>query len=273
MQPPDWSRPFEIMCDASDYVVGAVLGKRKYKRLHAIYYASRTLDHAQMNYATTEKELLVVMFALDKFLSYLVGAKIIVYTDHAVIRYLLSKKNVKSRLIRWILLLQEFDLEIKDKKGTENVVADHLSRIEDMKPEQMPINDDFPYDRRVAQLGNDIIECSLTYNDTETNEFVEAVYTKTALPWYADFVNYLAAGVLPPDLTYQQKKKFFHDLKHYYWDEPLLFKRGIDGIFCQCVPKEEVDNIISHCHFCTLWRACKHFKYLCKDLIIWPLLA
>ena len=85
MQPLDWNQPFEIMCDASDYAVGAVLGQHKEKKLHAIYYASRTLDPAQMNYATTEKELLAVVFALDKFRSYLVGAKIIIYTDHAAI--------------------------------------------------------------------------------------------------------------------------------------------------------------------------------------------
>ncbi|XP_050893375.1 uncharacterized protein LOC127100035 [Lathyrus oleraceus] len=218
LKPPDWSKPFEIMYDTSDYDVGVVLGKREDKKLHDIYYASRTLDNVQMNYVTIEKELLTVVFALDKFCSYSVGAKIIVYTDHAAIRYILSKKDAKPRLFRWILLLQEFNLDIKDKKGIDNVVEDHLSRIEDLKPEQVPINDDFPYDRLVAQSENEseTIECSLMYNDTDTNEVVESISTKNVLPWYADFVNYLAAKVLPPDLTYQQKKIVFHDLKHYY---------------------------------------------------------
>ena len=105
LQPPDWSFPFEIMCDASDYAVGAVLGQRRDKQAYAIYYASHTLDEAQLNYATTEKELLAMVFAIDKFRSYLTGSKVIVFTDHAALRYLLSKKDAKSRLIRWILLL------------------------------------------------------------------------------------------------------------------------------------------------------------------------
>jgi hypothetical protein len=94
-----------------------------------IYYVSRTLNDAQLNYSTTEKELLVVVFALDKFESYLSGSKIIIYSNHAALRYLFSKKDAKSHLIRWILSLQEFDIEIRDKKGTENVVADHLLRL------------------------------------------------------------------------------------------------------------------------------------------------
>ena len=116
IRPPDWKIPFEIMCDASDYAIGVVLGQRLEKIPHVIYYASKTLNDAQLNYSTTEKELIAVVFALDKFRSYLLGSKIIVYSDHAALKYLLSKKDAKSRLIRWILLLREFDLEIRDKK-------------------------------------------------------------------------------------------------------------------------------------------------------------
>ena len=112
IQPLDWKVPFEIMCDASDYAIGAVLGQRVEKVPHVIYYASKTLNDAQMNYSTTEKELLAIAFALDKFRSYLLGSKVLIYSDHAALKYLFSKKDAKVRLIRWILLLQEFDLEI-----------------------------------------------------------------------------------------------------------------------------------------------------------------
>ncbi|GJU34506.1 uncharacterized protein Tco_1182860 [Tanacetum coccineum] len=129
IQPPDWNLPFEIMSDANNYDVGAVLGQRAGKSAHVIYYASRTLDSAQWNYSTTEKELLAIVFALEKFCSYLLGTKVIVYCDHAALKYLLAKKEAKPRLIRWILLLQEFNMEIRDKKSSKNLVADHLSRV------------------------------------------------------------------------------------------------------------------------------------------------
>ncbi|RVW44700.1 Retrovirus-related Pol polyprotein from transposon 17.6 [Vitis vinifera] len=125
---PNWQLPFEVMCDASDFAIGAVLGQREDGKPYVIYYASKTLNEAQRNYTTTEKELLAVVFALDKFRAYLVGSFIIVFTDHSALKYLLTKQDAKARLIRWILLLQEFDLQIRDKKGVENVVADHLSR-------------------------------------------------------------------------------------------------------------------------------------------------
>ena len=117
------------MCDASDFAVGAVLGQRKDKKLHVVYHASRTLDEAQRNCATTEKELLAVVYAFKKFRQYLVGSGVIVHTDHTAIKYLMQKKDAKPRLLRLILLLQEFDIEIIDKRGVENGVADHLSKI------------------------------------------------------------------------------------------------------------------------------------------------
>ena len=221
---PDWDLPFELMCDASNYAIGAVMGQRKNKVLHVIYYASRTLTDAQLNYATTEKELLAVVFAFDKFRSYLIGTKVIVYTDHSAIKYLISKKDAKPRLIRWILLLQEFDLEIRDKKGSENLVADHLSRLElEEEAEMQPINEEFPDER------------------------LYAVQT-TSIPWYADIVNFLASNIVPSDFSYQQKKKFFSEVKHYLWDDPYLYKQCHDQIIRRCIPYEEVENVLRHCH-------------------------
>jgi len=139
VQPSNWSLPFEIMCDAFEYVVGDILGHREDRLSHVIYYASKTLLDAQLNYTTIEKELLAVVFALDKSRSYLLGSKVIVYSNQG---HLLTEKETK-RLIRWILLLQEFDIEIQDKKGSENVMVDHLSRILLKPSHHMPIHDTF----------------------------------------------------------------------------------------------------------------------------------
>ena len=166
-----------------------------------------------------------MVFAFDKFRSYLVGSKVIVYTDHAAIRYLMSKKDAKPRLIRWILLLQEFDLEIRDKKGSENLVADHLSRLDQ---------------------GNGVVGDNVPINELFPEEALLAVSMST--PWYADFVNYIVGGVLPDDLSYQQKKKFLFDVKHYFWEEPLLYKECADGIMRKCVPHEEIPDVLNHCH-------------------------
>ncbi|CAL2225506.1 unnamed protein product [Prunus armeniaca] len=198
MQPRDWSMPFEIMCDASDGAIGAVLGQRKDKKPVVICYASRTLNSAQKNYTTTEKELLAVVFALEKFRSYILGSQIVVFTDHSALKYLLRKKEAKSRLIRWILLLQEFDLTIKDKKRVENVVADHLSRISFEEPsEYLPIKDSFPD---------------------------EQLFGVSTLPWFANIVNFLATGLIPPHWTSQEKKKFMVEVRKFFWNDPYLFK-------------------------------------------------
>ena len=106
---PNWQSPFEVICDASDLAIGAVLGQRGEKP-YVVYYASRTLNKAHRNYTTTEKELLAVVYALDKFRAYLVGSDIIIFTGYSTLKYSLTKQNAKARLIRWVFLFQEFNL-------------------------------------------------------------------------------------------------------------------------------------------------------------------
>ncbi|KAK8957227.1 hypothetical protein KSP39_PZI000978 [Platanthera zijinensis] len=226
---PNWELPFEIMCDASSFAVGAVLGQRINKNFHPIYYASKTLTTAQENYTTTEKELLAVIFAFDKFRSYLTLSKVIVFTDHSALRYLLTKTDAKPRLIRWVLLLQEFDLEIRDKRGAENLAADHLSRLENPNSEELKeedIDDTFPEERLLA---------------------MHKVITLPT-PWFADFANFLVARFLPNGFSYQEKKKFFSDLKNYFWEDPFLFRVCADQVVRRCVSHEEGAEILKHCH-------------------------
>ena len=146
MAKPDWNKEFEIMCDASDYAMGVVWGQRTEKNFKAIYYVCKTFNEAQENYTTTEKEMLAMVFAYEKFRPYILGSHVIRHTDHATIKYLMEKKDVKPRLIMWVLLLQKFDLEIKDKKGSDNVIVDHLSKMERPTKEERgtKIEENFP---------------------------------------------------------------------------------------------------------------------------------
>ena len=219
---PNWQLPFEVMCDVSDLAIGAVLGQREGGKPYVVYYASKTLNEAQRNYTTIEKELLVVVYALDKFRAYLVGFDIIIFTDHSALKYLLTKHNAKARLIRWVLLLQEFNLKIKDKKGVENVVVDHLSRLTIAhNTHDPPINDEFPE---------------------------ESLLLVESTPWYAHIANYLTTGELPADWKAQDKKFFFEKIHSYYWEEPFLYKYCADQIIRRCVPEVEQQGILSHCH-------------------------
>src|SRR5664279_363541 len=225
VQPPNWNLPFEIMCDASDYAVGVVLGQRVDKKLNVIHYASKTLDSAQRNYDTTEKEFLDVVFACDKFSQYIVDSKVTIHIDHAAIKYLMKKKDAKPRLIRRVLLLQEFDLHIVDRKGADNPVADNLSRMENIPHDPIPVNDSFPDEQLAA----------VKVNSRES-------------PWFADYANFIVSKFLPHNFTYQQRKKFFYDLRHYFWDDPHLYKEGVDGIMRRCVPEHEQEEILRKCH-------------------------
>lgn len=188
-----------------------------------------------------------MVFALDKFRSYLIVSPITIFTDHAALKYLLAKKDTKARLIRWILLLQEFDITIKDKKGVENVVADHLSRLtfED-STNTLPIRDEF--------------------SD-------ENLFFVSSLPWFAHIVNYLTAGEIPKEWSTKDNRKFLVQVRNFYWDDPCLFKYSPDQILRRCVPNEEIPSILSFCHT----QACGgHFsikKDCCKNSTMWFLLA
>ena len=112
--------------------------------------------------------------------------------------------------------LQEFDLHITDRKGAENPVADNLSRLEKVLDDPLPIDDTF------------------------TDEQLAATNVSSSTPWYVDYANYIVAKYIPPSFTYQQKKKkFFYHLRHYFWDDPHLYKEGVDGIIRRCVREHE----------------------------------
>ncbi|KAL0730269.1 hypothetical protein Bca4012_026362 [Brassica carinata] len=264
VQPPDLDLPFEIMCDASDFAVGAVLGQKKDGKTHVIYYASQTLNDAQMKYATTEKEMLAIVFAFEKFRRYLVGSKVIVYTDHAALRHLLAKKDAKPRLLRWILLLQEFDVEIRDKPGIENGVANHLSRL---RIEGRILIDEGLREEHVLAIMSVVAVI-------ETGKKIEEVKAAEEKgPWYADLVNYLATGKEPLGLAGYEKKKFYKDLKRYYWDEPYLYTLCKDQIYRRVVAEEEVEGILSHCHGSSYGGHFAPFKTVSKVLqagFWWP---
>ena len=167
------------MCNANDYAMGAILGQRTKKIFKAIYYASKTFNEAQENYSITKKEMLTMLFACENFRPYILGSRVIIHTDHDAIKYLMAKKDAKPRLIRWVLLIQEFDLEIKDKKGSDNVIIDHLSRMEKTTKEEK--------------------EIEITKNFPDEQMFVLSVQ----VPWYADIVNYLVYGIIPHEFNHQ----------------------------------------------------------------------
>ncbi|GJT74002.1 reverse transcriptase domain-containing protein [Tanacetum coccineum] len=185
---PDWDLSFELMSDASDFAIGAVLGQRKYKYFRPIHYASNTLSDAQTNYTIIEKELLAVVYAFEKFRSYLILSKTIVYTGHSALKYLFAKQDSKPRLLWRVLLLQEFNIKIRDKKGAKNLVADHLSRLENPYQRDhvgMEINDNFPHE---------------TLSMISLNPYNEP-------PWFADIANYLVGNMLIKGMSSQQKNE------------------------------------------------------------------
>nr|GEZ18158.1 hypothetical protein [Tanacetum cinerariifolium] len=170
--------------------------------------------------------MLAVVYAFEKFRQYLVLSKSIVYMDHSALKYLLSKQDAKLRLLWWVLLLQEFDITICDKKGTKNLAADHLSRLENPHKdvfENKDINENFS----LETLGK---------------------ISSGSTPWFADFENFHVGIFIIKGMSSQQKKNFFKDVKHYFWDDPYLFWICADQIIRRGVHGQEANDILKACH-------------------------
>jgi hypothetical protein len=217
---PDWTLPFHISSDASDTAIGAVLGQEEDHLPYAIYFISKNMSPAELNYTVTEKEFLAVIYAINKFRHYITGYSTFVHTDHSAIKYLMNKPITNARVTRWLLLLQEFDITIVDRPGKENVVADFLSRL--------TVNDDNPVD------------------DSFPDEYLFAVSAHS--PWYADIANYLVAGKLPSHLSYREKRSIVHQSARYSWIGGYLFNTGPDQEIRRCVREDEVYDILKACH-------------------------
>nr|GEV72515.1 reverse transcriptase domain-containing protein [Tanacetum cinerariifolium] len=183
---PDWDMPFELMCDASDFYIGAVLGQQQDKHFRPIHHASKTMAEAESNYTMTEKEMLVMVYAFEKFQYFLIMNKSIVYTDYSALKYLFAKNDSKARLLRWVLLLHKFTFKVIDTKGAENLAADHLSRLENPHLNVLDtkeINKSFPL---------------------ETLNLVSTRGNQSTL-WFADFANYHAWNFVVKGMSSQQK--------------------------------------------------------------------
>nr|GEY21728.1 reverse transcriptase domain-containing protein [Tanacetum cinerariifolium] len=176
------------------------------------------------------KEILAMVYAFEKFQSYLIMNKSIVYTDHSALKYLFAKKDSKARLLRWVLLLQEFTFKVIDTKRAENLAADHLSRLENphqnvLDPKE--INESFPLE-------------TLNLVSTRGNQCTS---------WFADFANYHVRNSVVKGMSSQQKSKFFKDVKHYFWDDPFLFKIYADQVIRRCVSGQEAIEVLKACHY------------------------
>jgi len=154
-----------------------------------------------------------------------VSTKVVVYTDHATIRYLFNKKDEKPRLIRWILFLEELALEIRNRKGTENKITDHLSRLEDSS-----------YVMNEGQIHNEFPDEQLLALDL------------AQVPWYAHIVKFLVSGLFPPGASTHQKQKLKYGAQFYIWDEPFLFKHGPDQMMRRCIAEQEATQVLESCH-------------------------
>nr|GEZ94030.1 reverse transcriptase domain-containing protein [Tanacetum cinerariifolium] len=226
----DWDTSAQRNCPATVGQTQNVYAVGAYQDHSALKYLFAKKDSkAESNYTKMEKEMLALVYAFKKFWSYLIMNKSIVYTDHSALKYLFAKKDSKARLLRWVLLLQEFKFRVIDAKGAENLATDHFSRLENphqnvLDPEE--INETFPLEtlNMVSFRGN------------------------SSTSWFANFANYHAGNFVVKGMSSQQKTKFFKDVKHYFWDDLFLFKICADQVIRRCVHGQEAINILKAFH-------------------------
>ncbi|GLJ19357.1 hypothetical protein SUGI_0348760 [Cryptomeria japonica] len=218
---PNWSLPFQIHTDASDYAIGVVLGQKVDKLEKEIYYIDKNLQGPELNYIVTEKEMLAVIYALIKFRHYIIGYPIFVHTDHTAIRYLMNKPSITDRLARWLLLMQEFDIIVVDKPMNSNVVANYLSCL---------------------QLQED----STMIDDTFSDEHLFLIQAHT--PWYADIANYLAAAKMPISFSPKERRLLVEKSFNFSWISDCLFYTRPDQVMRRCVKEDETYDILHACH-------------------------
>eukprot|EP00253_Pinus_taeda_P036103 PITA_36103 len=222
LRDPNWALPFHIHIDSSNKAIGAALDQVEETLPYAIYFVSKTLSKEKLNYTIIEKELLAVVHSLNKFRHYVTSYQTFVHIDHAAIRYLMNKPNVNTHIIRWLLLLQQFDLTIVDKPGKENVVAYFLSRLD------LPIGEEGMVD------------------DQMPNEHLFAI--SIISPWFSDIENYLVSAQFPPHLFSKEKSKIVRKSAPFTWIGGNLFKLGPDQILRRWVRVEEVFDILLTSH-------------------------
>eukprot|EP00253_Pinus_taeda_P028250 PITA_28250 len=211
----------EISSDASDTAIGAVLGREEDRKPYAIYYISKKISLAELNYTVTENEFLAVIHAVNKFRHYITRYPVILYTDHSAIKYLANKPITNGRITRWLILLQEFDITIKDRSRKENLVADFLLRM--------------PKPADAAAVEDQFLDEHL---------FSVAVQT----PWYVDVSNYLTVGKLPKHLTPNEQNQIVQRSTRFSWIGGYLFHTGADMHIRRCIREDEIFDILKACH-------------------------
>lgn len=218
---PNWELPFHTSTDALDVAISTILGQEEDKKPYDIYHIRKNLTSVELNYVVTENEVLAIIYAINKFRHYITDYQVFVYNDHSAIQYLANKLITYGQVTRWLFLLQEFYITIKDRSGKENPVADFLSQIP-------KVND------------------PLAVDDQFLDEHLFSVAVK--MPWHEDVANYLVVGKLLKHLTTKERKLIVQCNSWFSWIGGYLFHTGVDMCICRCIHKDEIHDILKAFH-------------------------